>query len=150
MVEDVAISAERMRAELHSESERFHKYGHQAHHMQILLTTLIVGSSALAAILGLGFNVDSKIVGGIALIPGMCAGAEDKFRLRSRKNWYYRKYDALVALARQLDFAPKPVTAAQVAKIAEVWTKVELDMSAAYEKFEGEGQAPKGPATNAS
>ena len=135
MIEDVATRVQRLRSELERERDHYLVLGRYNYCWQITLMLLTVGSSALAAVLGLGLKVDPRIVGGIALIPGICAGIASQFRVEGKTDWHYRKYDALKALLRQLNYVtPINPSAEEVAGIAATLTKIEAEMTAAWEK----------------
>lgn len=135
MTEDIGGRVKRLRAELEAERDHYLWLGRRGYVASIGLMILTVGSSALAGILGLGFGVDTRIVAGIALIPGIAVAIANQSKLQGKVDWHYRKYDAIKALLRRVnyDLPPEP-SAAQVAEIANAFSKVEAEMTAAWEK----------------
>jgi hypothetical protein len=119
------------------------RLGRQTHGLYLTLGVLIVGSSALSAVLALGFDeVDRRLIGAIALIPGICAGVAETFHLVLKKHWYYRKHDRLKALSRRMHFTIPPfVTEEEIAKVVTDLCRIDRDMSRAWEHLEEEHPA---------
>jgi hypothetical protein len=142
---DEANRARKLRKQIHKECQHSLHLGQAMHWLYLSLIGLTVGSSALASILALGFyrETGGPIVGVIALIPGICAGVSDRFRLRLKKHWYYRRYDKLNALLRRIDFVlPCNAGHADIARVSKDFCKVDLDMSRAWERLEEEEEHP--------
>lgn len=135
MSEEIGGRVKRLRAELEAERDHYLWLGRRGYVASIGLMIVTVGSSALAGILGLGFGVDTRIVAAIALIPGIAVAIANQSKLQGKVDWHYRKYDAIKALLRRVnyDLPPEP-SAAQVAEIANAFSKVEAEMTAAWEK----------------
>ncbi len=135
MSEDVGDRVKRLRAELEAERDHYLWLGRRGYFASMGLIIVTIGSSALAGILGLGFGVDTRIVAAIALIPGVAVSIANQSKLQGKVDWHYRKYDALKALLRRVnyDLPPEP-TVAQVAEIAAAFSKVEAEMTADWEK----------------
>ena len=116
------------------------RLGRQTHGIYLALGLLIVGSSALSAILVLrvgDMEANRWLIGSIALVPGICAGVADRFHLVLKKHWYYRKYDRLNTLSRRLRFIiPPVVTEEEIRKLATDLCKIDRDMSRAWELLE--------------
>ena len=133
--------AEALRAQIEQECQDNLKYGRRTHRFYMSIVLVTVGSSALSAILALGFSkeVDERLIGVIALVPGICAGVADRFHLMLKKHWFYRKYDKLNALLRRMDFVlPRDPSNAEIGKVAKDFCRIDLDMSRAWEHMEEE------------
>ena len=133
--------AEALRAQIEAEAKDNLKYGRRYHKGYIALLILIVGSSALASILALGFDksVDARVVGIIALIPGICTGVGDRFHFVLKKHWFYRKHDRLNSYLRQLDFVvAQPPADDDIARIARAYSRLDVEMGKAWEHLEEE------------
>jgi hypothetical protein len=88
-----------------------------------------LGCSLAAAIIGLGFAVHRRVVGGIAALPPLIAFVASNFRLEVRQNWYYRKAVALDVLRSRLLYQlPEEPTAENVSAIAAARDKLVTDM----------------------
>ncbi|TMJ18890.1 MAG: hypothetical protein E6G92_03435 [Alphaproteobacteria bacterium] len=86
------------------------------------------GASVMAGILAF-LQVDSVIVGVLALIPAMCAIVVGRLKLQDRANWYYRKRTALFALYNEVHFElPDPPTSAAIAEISRKWSALNQQM----------------------
>jgi hypothetical protein len=140
IVIDTVERAKDLQIEIDGACRRNLRLGRQTHGLYLALGVLIVGSSALSAILALGFErVDRRLIGAIALIPGICAGVADRFHLVLKKHWYYRKYDRLKALSRRMHFIiPPVVTEVEITKAATDLCKIDREMSRAWEQLEEE------------
>jgi hypothetical protein len=136
MTEGIASRAARLRGELESECRhclRWAKAGHSAYNGLIVLA---IGSSALAGVLGLGLEVDTKIVAAIALIPGISTAAGNQLRLQWRSMWHYRKCEAVRALLRRLDYCvSESITAQDVARIAEDFSALGIRMTEEWDEY---------------
>ena len=144
MVDD-ASPAQVLRKQIFDECQYNWKLGWRTHLLYLFIIALTVGSSAVSSILALGFpEVDHRLIGSIALIPGICAGVSDRFHLRLKKHWYYRKYDKLNALVRRMDFVLLPEAGLdEIAKVAKDFCRVDTDMSRAWERLEEERDPAK-------
>ena len=143
MVETVDERVIRLRAELERERDRYLHLGQRNYDWLMFFMALTVGSSALAGLLGLGFSGeprlaflgDPRFVGALALIPGICAAFVGQFRMQTKTDWHYRKYDAIKALLRRLNYdLPLKPTSEQIAEIGAALSKIEAEMTAAWEK----------------
>ena len=143
---DNAKRANELQDDIDKACRRNLRLGRQTHGAYLTLGVLIVGSSALSAILALGFEgVDRRLIGAIALVPGICAGVADRFHLVLKKHWYYRKYDKLKALSRRMHFIiPPHVTDAEITKVATDLCRIDREMSRAWEQLEEEHPNPEG------
>jgi hypothetical protein len=137
-IEDDAKRAHKLRKQIHKECRHSLHLGQAMHWLYLSLIGLTVGSSAAASIMALtAYDKTGRLVGVIALIPGICAGVSERFRLRLKKHWYYRRYDQLNALVRRMDFVlPPEPNRAQIAKLAEDFCKIDAVMSRGWERLE--------------
>lgn len=142
---DEATRAQQLRAQIYAESKYSLKLGQRTHQLYLLIIALTVGASAVSSILALGFpEVDRRLIGAIALIPGICAGVADRFHLRLKKHWYYRRYDKLNALVRRIDFVlPENPDHDEIASVSKAFCRVDTDMSRAWERLEEERDPEK-------
>lgn len=142
---DAPMRAKLLRKQIYTECQANLRLGRQTHHLYLLIIALTVGASAVSSILALGFpEADRRLIGAIALIPGICAGVADRFHLRLKKHWYYRKYDKLNALVRRMDFVlPENPNHEEVADVSKAFCRVDTDMSRAWERLEEERDPDK-------
>ena len=97
------------------------------------LALLATGASIAASILAF-LQVSSVVVGVLALIPAMAGILMTRLKFQARANWYYRKKEALLELYNELHFElPDPPTSASIATISRKWTRLNRDMSGAWD-----------------
>jgi hypothetical protein len=112
-----------------------HTYG-----LALGLLTLAVGSSVLAAIIGiLTPNPDPKFVGLLALVPGFVTLIGANFKLSAKTKWYYHKSYVLAGLRRRLNFeGPIDSDVSGLAKhvsiISADWKKANEELEAIWER----------------
>jgi len=135
MVEEIAARVERLRAELERERDHYLRLGRTNQYAMFALMMLTVGGSLAAGILGLGLEADPKLVGLVGLVPAVAATAANQFKLQGKADWHYRKYDALKALLRRANYdLPLKASSEDVAEIGQALSKIEAEMSAAWEQ----------------
>jgi hypothetical protein len=109
--------------------------GDMLHFLTVLTIGIAVGASAVAGIGGILFHLDSKIVGGIALIPGVAGVAATSLKLQPKANFHFRKKNSLVGLERRLLYElPEQPSAENVAAISKAWTELDQTTHDAWEK----------------
>jgi hypothetical protein len=97
------------------------------------LALLATGASIAASILAF-LQASAALVGVLALIPAMAGILMNRLKFQQRANWYYRKKEALLELYNQLHFElPDPPTSAAIAAISKKWTRLNGEMSGAWE-----------------
>jgi hypothetical protein len=114
--------------------------GKRAYIASFSFMIISVVTSVAAAILGifgnyLGINnIDPKIVGGLALIPGVISIFPTNLKLQGRADWHYRKKDAAQGLLNDLMYCLSvPPSAEEVRKIAKRLTALNLRMGREWE-----------------
>lgn len=91
--------------------------------------------SAAAGLGGLFLSLNSKWIGGLALVPGVFAIVESTLNLQGKANWHYRKKYGLEKLRRRLLFEiPESPSADDVAAISISWAKLRDSMQSEWEK----------------
>lgn len=154
MAEDVGDRVTRLRTELETGRDHYLWLGRWNYTAVYGLMILTVGSSAAAGILGLWLDPPTREVALLALIPAIAVSVGNQFKLQGKADWHYRKYDALKALLRRLNYdLPLKPSAAQVAEIGQALSKIEAEMTAAWEdsvafKLEGTPTAANPSAKN--
>jgi hypothetical protein len=79
-----------------------------------------LGLYKIAAFGGIFFGWDSRIVGGLALIPGITALIASTMRFQGKSNWHYRYRDDLEALKSRLLYElPESPLVNHIAEISE-------------------------------
>lgn len=96
----------------------------------LILGGVIVISSAATSILALGFDVDHRLLGVLALVPGIALLIGSQFDLQTKCTWHYRKTDALKELLRNLNFQTSiPPTQPEIAAIGEAYDRLDEQMT---------------------
>jgi hypothetical protein len=117
------------------------------HFWLMVLTGVTIAASAAAGLLGLGFDVDTRIVGAVALIPGIAASILQQFKVPAKTDFHYRKWDALRALQRRLRYEmPEKPKVADVARISAALSRLEADMTLEWQKVVGSNAYLRQPA----
>jgi hypothetical protein len=143
MTGDVSARAGRFREELERDRDYYLHLGRWNYRAAYGLTIVTVLSSAAAGILGLGFEVDDRIVALLALIPAIAVSVSSQFKWQDKANWHYRKHQAAKAQLRRLDYDLPTNTAAQLAELAQGYSVIEAELTASWEdnlKFEVEAE----------
>ncbi len=116
--------------------------------MFVAAVTAALTASLVAGIGGVFFNMDSKVLGGIALVPGFVAAIATSLKLQARANFHYRKRYILDGLWRRLRYElPDPPDAVKVAAVSSAWTELENTSEDLWEKgfrFSWEGVTKTG------
>jgi hypothetical protein len=94
-----------------------------------------VGSSAVSGMLGL-LQVDSRLVGAIALLPGFATLLATTFKFQEKANWYYTRRDHLYDLYNRFAYTGPPETEEHSAAalkhieaIANDWTNINYSLA---------------------
>ena len=112
----------RLAATARTEGQRGYLY----HFLLAGMMSLGVLASAVAGVGGIFFKLDAKVVGGIALIPGIFGLAANTLRLSERVGLHHQRKVGLLGLRRRLLYElPEQPTADNVAAISEAWTAME-------------------------
>jgi hypothetical protein len=105
---------------------RNRRRAHFYHFVLVSMVSLGVLASAVAGLGGIFFKLDAKVVGGIALIPGIFAVAANTLRLSERVALCHERKNGLRGLRRRLMYElPEEPTVDNIAAISEAWTALE-------------------------
>ena len=127
-----------LQSELSRECDDNRRLAKICHFWLMLLTGVTIAASAAAGLLGLGFGVDTRIVGAVALIPGVAASITQQFKLPAKVDFHYRKWDALKALLRRVEYGlPENPRTEDVREVSEALSALEADMTAEWQKVVG-------------
>lgn len=97
---------------------RHRRLGRRNYAAAFLAMLVIVGSTAAAAISGLLFDASGRIVGALALLPGLVALAASSLKLQTRSIYHYRCVRGYQALRSKLDFVlPEEPSRAELAEL---------------------------------
>src|ERR1044072_3532871 len=89
------------------------------HHAAIWLMLIALLASAGAGLGGLFLDANAKVVGAIALLPGIMALIASTMKYQGKSHWHYRKRDSLSELKLRLLYElPEFPTADNVAAVA--------------------------------
>jgi hypothetical protein len=96
----------------------------------LTLSFLMIGLTVLASVIGgiggISSTLSQRILGSIALIPGILAVTANTLRLSQRVSWHFKKRYGILGLQRRLLFeVPLEPTPDNVAAIAKSWTQME-------------------------
>ena len=132
---EVVARIRKLREELELDRDSALKYGRRNYFAAYGLSVVIVISSASAGILGLGFDLDNKLVAAVALIPAIAVTVAHQFKWQDKANLHYRRYDAAKALLRRIDYElPENPTFADVAKLSRGYSVAEAEMTRHWEE----------------
>jgi hypothetical protein len=77
----------------------------------------------------------SQVTAALALVPGGIAVFATSLKLEKRCNWHYKRFYALSALIRTLEFElPETPTQDDIKDISAALSKLEIDMEALWEQ----------------
>jgi hypothetical protein len=108
--------------------------GRALHFLAHTAIAIALGASAVAGIGGVLFHLDSRIIGGFALIPGIASVVANSLKLQPKANFHFRKKNSLVGLERRLVYElPEEPSADNVAAIAKAWTELDTRTHDAWE-----------------
>jgi hypothetical protein len=124
--------------ELNRECADNRRLAKTCHFWLMLLTGVTIAASASAGLLCLGFKVDTRIVGAVALIPGIAASIIQQFKLPAKVDFHYRKWDALKALVRRVDYGlPDNPAAKDIREISDALSALDIQMTAEWQQVVG-------------
>jgi hypothetical protein len=110
-----------LRSELEKEAQQAILSGRINYAAVYLLVFLTVVLSAVAGLGGLFFDMPSKIVAGLALLPGVMTAIAISLKLQEKANLHYDRFTGLSALAAFLRFEmPQPPTYPDLAAVSKL------------------------------
>jgi hypothetical protein len=129
MANDLDARVRRFRVELEKVRDRSIRLARRNYRAAYGLMFIAVCSSAAAGILGLGFDVDQRLVSVLALVPVLAVSVTSQLRWEDRSNFYYRQWNAAKAHLRRLDneMSGNP-TGAQLAEISRSYSAIEAQL----------------------
>jgi len=133
MADDVDARIKQFRAELVQDRDYYLRLGRWNYRAAYGLTVVTVVSSAAAGILGLGFDVDHRLVALLALIPAIAVSVSSQFKWQDKANWHYQKHQLAKAELRRLDYEILNPTAVDLANLSKGYSAVEADMTRKWE-----------------
>jgi hypothetical protein len=96
------------------------------------LTILVSAAATLAG----AVKTDSRIVGGLAAVPGILTLGASTLRLNERAAWFFMRKEMISGLRRRLLYElPVDATADNVAAISKSWTDKDHDLHELFKKF---------------
>jgi hypothetical protein len=130
---DVSARVQQFRTELKQDRIKYLRLGRWNYRAAYALTILTVLSSAAAGILGLGWQVDHRIVSLLALVPAIAVTVSSQFKWQDKANWHYQKSEAAKALLRRIDYElPDHPTASQLTDLSRGYSVTDAEMSEAW------------------
>jgi hypothetical protein len=135
---------EQLKADLAAKCTATERQAKSFHFWLMVLTGLTIAASAAAGLLGLGFGIDTRIVGAVALIPGIAASIIQQFRMPAKIDFHYRKGDRLNALLRKAryEMPPNP-TPKQVGELSRALSDLERGMLDEWQQVVGQTPRPE-------
>ena len=135
MKNPLEIRKEHLRQELDEAMRRVHGRARRSHWAAICLMLAAILCSVGTGIAGLTEVLGQKLLGALALVPGAAAIMASRFKLQTRSNWHYRKYNALSSLKSRLLYQlPVEPTAEQIAAIAEARDTLNTEMDCEWRR----------------
>ena len=156
MADDVTSRVRRFRTELKQEQQQSLRLGRWNYRAAYVLTIVAVICSAAAGILGLGWDIDQRIVALLALVPAIAVTVSSQFKWQDKANWHYRKHVEARAMLRRIDYElPAFPTEAQLADLVRGYSLKEKELNDSWEQDlrfemaaeEAEAEADEGAAT---
>jgi hypothetical protein len=90
-------------------------------------------ASCLAAVAGVFELMSSKLVGSLALIPGIVSVFPTQLKFQERAHWHFRKKDLLQGIMNEARFGlPDPPSLGDIKHLAEKFTTLNLQMGAEW------------------
>jgi hypothetical protein len=112
----------------------YRRRGRSANWLSLLLVVAGLLASVLIAIGGILFDLPSKFLGTLALIPAAAMLINSVIQPQARSDWNYAKKDRLNALRRELLYElSDPPRPEEVRRLSREWTLIDSDMSVAWE-----------------
>jgi len=130
MADDVTSRVKRFRTEIDEERKQSLRDGRWNYRAAYGLTIVAVGSSAAAGILGLGWEIDQRIVALLALVPAIAVTVASQFKWQDKANWHYNKHVEARAMLRRLDYElPAFPTEAELADLVRGYSLKEKELN---------------------
>ena len=130
MADDVTSRITRFRAEMEQERKQSLRDGRWNYRAAYALTIVAVGSSAAAGILGLGWDIDRRIVALLALVPAIAVTVASQFKWQQKANWHYNKHVEARVMLRRIDYElPAFPTEAQLADLVRGYSLKEKELN---------------------
>jgi hypothetical protein len=134
MPRDLAGRADSLQVELEKAIQHYRRRARTSYQTAVLLMVFTVGASAAAGLGGLLFGWPPKIVGGVALLPGILSLAATALKPQERANWYYQKKAALNTLRRRLEYGIGEAPSYEDIKtVSEDWSNLDRTMENDWE-----------------
>ena len=130
MADDIASRVKRFRAEIDEERKQSLRDGRWNYRAAYILTIVAAGCSAAAGILGLGWDVDRRIVALLALVPAIAVTVASQFKWQQKANWHYNKHVEARAILRRIDYElPAFPTEEQLAELVRGYSIKEKELN---------------------
>ena len=120
---------------LHKVIKNQRRRSNNNHWAGILLMALAIAASAFAGIAGLVGKLDSRIVGGVALVPGFVALLGTTLKFDTRAMWHFRKKRAMQRLLWKLDNElPEVLSQEDLAAFSREFGAISEEIDSVYER----------------
>jgi hypothetical protein len=137
---EIALSPDGLKeriANLNQELDRtvrfYRRRGRSANWFSLLLVIAGLLASVLIAIGGILFDLSSKFLGTLALVPSVAMLVNSVIQPQARSDWNYAKKDRLNALRRELLYElSDPPCPEEVRRISGEWTLIDSEMNVAW------------------
>jgi hypothetical protein len=124
-------------ASLHQELDRtvhfYRRRGRSANWFSLLLVVAGLLASIIIAIGGILFDLSSKFLGTLALVPSAAMLINSVIQPQARSDWNYAKKDRLNALRRELLYElSDPPHPEELKRISREWNIIDSEMNVAW------------------